>query len=111
MKIVVLPVNDMPRPESLPKGDRLVAMRALVGGGWLEAVTIAQAGLVLWIDEDGKAKDLPVNRVATMLAHGYGALWAEDVIVGPAFVTGLPDDEGNTTPVSEHWQHRLCPPR
>jgi hypothetical protein len=64
---------------------RLEALRAQIGGGWLEAVS--GDGWHLYCDEDGKAKALPVNVPATRLAQALG--WpVGDVLCGPVLFLG-----------------------
>lgn len=63
----------------------LEAMKAAIGGGWLEAVN--GPDWHLYCDEDGKDKGLPVNLPATRLAHALG--WAPgDYLCGPVVFLG-----------------------
>lgn len=65
-------------------------------GGYLESYDIPDGltdGLTMMVNEDGKARGLAVNAVATRLwQHQYGT---SDVIVGPAVVYAgeTPDDD------------------
>src|SRR5262245_38701478 len=72
-------------------------LKALLDGGWLEAVpgftrypSRAADRLVrcaAFCDEEGKMKDLPVNEMATMLWHaGLQPAQRIDVLVGPVVV-------------------------
>ena len=64
---------------------RLEALRAAIGGGWLEGIT--GPDWHAYCDEDGKAKGLPVNVPATRLAHALG--WPPgDVLCGPVVFLG-----------------------
>lgn len=75
----------------------LSAFQGLVGG-WVEAVITD--GAILWADEDGKAKDCPVNTLATYLWWNLNPpMEGHDVLRGPIFVTGLDDGKGNSLPV------------
>jgi hypothetical protein len=47
----------------------------------------------LLIDEDGKAKGRPLNRAATLLALGLGALFPDDYIVGNALLVNCEGSE------------------
>lgn len=68
-------------------------LQRAIGGGYVEAVPLRDGG-VLWCDEDGGAKRLPVNRVATMLALHECAIFADQTIKGDVLVTGLEGDDG-----------------
>jgi len=68
-------------------------MQALVSGGeggLVECVALSGQlrGLDLWVNEEGLLIELPTNQRATALADQH--------IVGGAFVTGGPDEEGET---------------
>ena len=65
-------------------------------GGWVQAVPMAGplSGLTLWVNEEGKFSDLPLNEIATGLWEvSYGAT---DFIAGNAILTADADDEGDT---------------
>lgn len=65
----------------------LETLRAAIGGGWLEAVI--GPDWFAYVDEDGKAKGLPVNGVATRLARAIG--WGGqpgDYLSGPVLFLG-----------------------
>ena len=61
-------------------------------GGLIEAVSLRDYGLTLWVNESGKLNDLEFNLFGTALwASNYGLT---DVIVGDILITGGTDDEG-----------------
>lgn len=61
----------------------LQELQAFVGG-YIEAVYLSD-GRIMFINEDGKREELPINAIATELARMSGlAPW--DQIVGPAIV-------------------------
>ncbi len=67
-------------------------------GGWLESLAVGE-DFTVFIDEDGKSKNLPFNPIADriireMLANNGRTLMPGDQIVGPAIFVGL-DDAGN----------------
>ena len=67
-------------------------------GGYLEALPVGE-GFLCFIDEDGKAKQLPPNELATnviqaMLAKRGRSLLPGDGIVGPAIFVSV-DEDGN----------------
>ncbi len=76
----------------LPDAD-LSTMRKAIADGWIEHVALRN-GLSLWVDDNGKAKDLPPNPIAT---HLYGFA----VIYGPVVLTGPADREGDSTPIPQ----------
>ena len=48
-------------------GDTLEEWQAVIGGGYLEAVYLGDN--VMFVDEDGRMKQLPVNSQASVLAQ------------------------------------------
>lgn len=70
--------------------------------GWFETISFEIDGnrVTLWIDEEGKLKGLPVNWPATLLVQD-AIEWFDDVIVGPAMLTGGEDNEGDTLGLSD----------
>jgi hypothetical protein len=70
-------------------------------GGWIEAAPTA-ASIVIYLDEEGKIKGLPLNPVANMLwalVDEFGCIADGDFLVGPVVVLGPYDDEGENTPL------------
>jgi len=105
---VVIPAGEAPArlihlPTTLPE------TKAAIGGGWLELVDggpIDDTGrAVLWCDEEGKLKGLPVNARATLAATyligGAGFDPRADVLVGDVLITGVGDD-GETAGIPAH---------
>lgn len=80
----------------LPAGDP-AAFSAAIGGGYFEAVRLTNSDHIMFVDEEGKIKQLAPNTLATSIAHIGGF----DVIAGPALVVGPPDRHGNETPVTD----------
>lgn len=89
------PFADAPEVATVDGPPDLPLLKAAIGGGYLEVVprfnTIAHDGVrhrcVAFCDEDGKLKQLPVNRPATLLwnaamlrSHGCGC--DPDYLVG-----------------------------
>lgn len=69
-------------------------------GGWIEMVSLVDdlAGIVLWVNEEGKIDQLPYNPLATTIwetCFGF-----TDVIVGNAVLTGGSDEDGETLPLT-----------
>lgn len=85
----------------------LASFRGLLDGGWLEGVGPG-AGELNWFaycDEEGKLKNLPVNAVATALAHRLR--WPlGDYLRGTVIFTGPADAAGDNTSVPD-WLVRL----
>ena len=97
--ITVLHCPTDARPRLVRLVPTLTAMRALVGGGYLEAVIVHDrtAGLswVAYCDDNGKDKGLPANEIATALAWLAG--WQPfpgDRLVGPVAFCGTTGDCG-----------------
>ncbi|WP_448812149.1 DUF3846 domain-containing protein [Agromyces bauzanensis] len=79
-----------------PGADSGDTLRKAVGG-WFECVGL-EAGLDMWLNEEGKLEGLPHNRRAQGLWDAtFGA--GTDYIVGPAVLSGGVDDEGDTLPL------------
>lgn len=64
-------------------------------GGWIEGVPLE--GVTAYVNEEGKLQGLPVNMIATLLAHEDSAIMSEDYIAGNMIVFGPLDDEGEIT--------------
>lgn len=77
--IIIIKPNDVVEIVHTPVDMTLEFMQSIVGG-LIEPVRIAR-GLTLIIDDEGKLKNYPVNRIATDLAR-----LPYDVIVGTAFI-------------------------
>ena len=77
--IIIIKPNDVVEIVHTPVDMTLEFMQSIVGG-LIEPVRIAR-GLTLIIDDEGKLKNYPVNRIATDLAR-----LPYDVIVGTVFV-------------------------
>ena len=69
-------------------------------GGLIQAVDLRE-GLTIWVNEEGKLVDLPVNVIGTHLwEKSFGMT---DVILGNCVFTGNSDDEGETMELAQHW--------
>ena len=98
IRIITIPANEaQPVTPSDSPGD-LAALQAAVGG-YIEAV--GTGNICLWLDEEGKLKNRPVNTRATKLAHRMKAISRHDVIVGDAVITGFNDDTGENADAPE----------
>ena len=53
----------------------------------MEPVELRRPPGTMWVDEEGKLKDKPVNARATEVTRKRARLFPGDVIVGPALVT------------------------
>jgi hypothetical protein len=73
-------------------------------GGYIEAIRLQSDDLsaVLWVNEEGKLRGLPVNVKATRLARLYGNI-GEDTIVGAVAVSGPEDEDGEITGLPDEW--------
>lgn len=76
-----------------------------LGGGYLEAIIIPTPPMTMYIDEDGKYKQLLENPYATKIARPY--IFAGDWIAGIAVFVGLPDEEGYDTGLSTYTLEML----
>jgi hypothetical protein len=74
-------------------------------GGYVQAIDLSDT-MTMWMNEEGKLVGLPYNGIATALweaRFGVGT----DVIMGNAVFTGTPDEDGETTTISESDLQRL----
>ena len=90
---------------SLEQMQAVVAVGAEPGHDLVEVVTVGEDGTTMWINEEGKYCGVEPNPKATMIAEGW--IFAGDVIMGDVLFTGGPDDEGETTSLSEAWAAKL----
>jgi hypothetical protein len=63
-------------------------------GGWVQVVPLSGSlsGLSMWLNEEGKFSDLPLNELATAIwEDSYGKT---DFIVGNVLITGGEDYDG-----------------
>jgi hypothetical protein len=101
---VVIPADE---DEPLRQGDIGVAntseYREIVGG-YLEAVSLDSPSSTLYVNEQGKLNDLPINPRATMLLRAHQpALRFFDYIAGDALLTGPVDEQGDDTNVPDEF--------
>lgn len=66
-------------------------IRAGVGGGWIQAIPLHD-GNYMYMDEEGKMKNLSFNFLATSIARSV--LFPDDDIRGDAVICGPGDSEG-----------------
>lgn len=95
-KALVIPVTGDTKVVEFDDGTEYNVLHEGIGGGeaqFLEAVSLPSC--TLWIDEEGKLKDLPYNPRADGLSAGIISPW--DHIVGDAVVTGVTGEDGYTT--------------
>jgi hypothetical protein len=105
MKTVIIPAEDA-RPVRLddPEAIDLAYLSEQVGG-YIEAVALVDTGdedgMDLFLNEEGKLEGLRTNLRATLLAHSFGSIFADDYIVGDVVVTGPVDGDGEQTGLSD----------
>src|SRR5438874_8994833 len=93
---IVIPA-DLTEPIRLEQLDEhdLHAYRQLVGGS-IEVITLERPQSSMYLNDEGKLMELPLNQRATTLLWVHNSAFrGQDVIVGPAFVVGPPDREGD----------------
>jgi hypothetical protein len=70
-------------------------------GGWIEAAP-TDGRIVIWVNEEGKIKDLAFNPLGQRLwaaVDSYGCIADGDWLAGPCVITGPSDTDGGHTPV------------
>ena len=99
-KCIIIP-HDMNNPLARTELSSLTDYQMAVGG-YVESITVRDPGIALFCDEDGKEKQLPINRRATALWWLFEpAIRGHDLIVGDAILVGPPDLLGDTGDVPE----------
>jgi len=90
MKAMIIQTNGDISIEELADYDALYE----VVGGCLECIPVTIDGheCSMWLHEEGKLLDFPRNKVATY----HAGLPGDDYIAGPAFITGLADNDGES---------------
>lgn len=70
-------------------------------GGWIEAKMLpVEEKSMIYMDEEGRMKGLPINEVATQLCQEHGLIGNDTVIVGTVVIMGV-DGYGENSDVSE----------
>lgn len=94
VKAIVIPVDEAPRVETL---DGYEALSAAVGG-WLELLRLSHDA-VIYVDEEGKLKGLPINERANRLLHEEMpiGLAPNDRVVGTIVILGCLNERGEHT--------------
>ena len=96
-KAILLDVEGKVSTLDLDFMDSLRILQRAVGG-WVQAVDFRD-DLTIWVNEEGKLNNLPINVEATKIwAHFYGNT---DFIVGNAVFTGGTDENGETMAISD----------
>jgi hypothetical protein len=95
-KAIMLDVDGNLSAIDLDAGNGLKILQDAVGG-WVQAVDFRD-DLTIWVNEEGKLNNLPINAEATKIwAHFFGNT---DFIVGNAVFTGGTDENGETMAIS-----------
>lgn len=89
-KAIVIHADGKSEVKELPDYD---SIKAELGGGWLEAVTLGE-GAMAYVDEEGKLKDLPYNDKATQFCHENRFIFSDDFIVGTFIIFGTLNEVG-----------------
>ena len=97
--VVTIGVDMSLTPEKIDRGCNALQERV---GGWIEAVSSDDGQVTLWMNEEGKLMNLPVNELATTLWHLLSpGMAGVDVLCGAVVVTGGTDDEGDTLSIPD----------
>lgn len=91
MRTVLIPVDGTPIPVTID--DQLTDLQQYVGG-YIEAVHIDEY-VTFWVNEEGIMLDLPVNRLASLLA--------QRALFGPVVVTGSSPSGVHLRPAPTDW--------
>jgi hypothetical protein len=96
--VIVIPANRrLPPRLERRAADDLPGFQALVGG-YLEALRLTDPAATLYLNEEGKDRQLPLNPRATAVAWVHNpAFRGADVIAGDVVLAGPPDAAGELT--------------
>jgi hypothetical protein len=79
------------------EAEALQTLQTLVGGD-VQLVVLRTLGMNMYVNENGKLEELPVNFRATFLCHEINAIFPHDYINGDAVFLGpVDEDEGEDT--------------
>lgn len=107
---IVIPAKDV----------RLIEQREFTGlddyraavGGWIEAIDLLDLGVTIYVNEEGRVRQLPFNSRASFLWwYHVPAVRQTAVLAGNAVVVGLPDRNGDNTDVPDAVRELLLRPR
>ena len=77
-------------------------------GGLIEHIGFNQPAASMYVNEEGKINELPLNRRATLLVWMHNpAFRYQDIIVGDALLTGPADEHGRDTNVPDELSRTL----
>jgi hypothetical protein len=101
MFAVKISADDRIETINFPLTDQYPILRDAVGG-LIECVPIFIDGkrMDMWVNEEGLIHRLPYNSMATFLADNSARGLAMTPIVGDVIVTGKPNNEGETQPLT-----------
>lgn len=69
-------------------------------GGLIQPVDVEALEATIWANEEGHPLGLPWNKRATVILWMYAPEHRNvNVLMGDCYISGLPDDDGNTTSV------------
>lgn len=99
MHAAIIPADTSQPVEIKDFNPGVTAIQEVVGG-YFQVLTLADLGVSMYMDEEGKFKHGAVlNSRATALAAAI--LREEDFIVGDVLLLGAPDEHGNDTDLPE----------
>jgi hypothetical protein len=73
--------------------------------GWIEGVALE--GVTAYVNEEGKLRGLPTNKIATTISHEDNAIMPTDFICGNMIVMGEVDEDGEVTSLPEDFIPRV----
>jgi hypothetical protein len=79
-------------------------------GGRFDCISLPEMGIDIWVHDEGLLLGLDRNRFAEILWETEHEESGTAYIVGPIVLTGLPDEEGNVTSISEEFIEKVINP-
>lgn len=106
MKAVIIRTDDSRELVEFTRETEHATVSGAVGG-YIERIPLRTRGADMWVNEEGKLLDLPLNHGATRLwEENYGCT---DYTAGDAIITGAADFEGYITGLSDEQIDQLMP--
>jgi hypothetical protein len=105
---IVIPADrEQPlRVEEIEQGGLAHCQRLV--GGYIQVINLDNPPCSMYLNEDGKVQELPLNKRATAVMWVHNPVFFEhDIIVGDALITGPPDDQGYDTDVPKVLEQLL----
>lgn len=102
IRVLVVPADEEQAPFVKELKDYDYRKGQEIVGGLIQPVDIDAQDCTVWCNEEGHPLGLPLNRRATAYLYAFAPEHRGfNVLMGDCYISGLPDDDGDTTSVPE----------